>query len=773
MTSIMDSESSEVSTTTATAERRQQASEENATAVDVESSMPTASDGNGAVTSSTATDSVPMQTDGEGYPDASEVSSSKADVPRGAPFKMPLIGPRPGKQKVLKTGITPLPQCIELPRPSSSSGGGGDSESSDAAESTTTVSKPTPADVPYKEPPWSGVPDREYSFQVLKGGIIVSNIPLNKPYIIVGRKDDCDIVLEHPSISRYHAVVQFRVGEEPRASGFYLYDLDSTHGTYVNKQSARVRAQSYKRLKVGHMVKFGGSSRSFILEGPEDDQEDESELTVTEIKELRRKQEEEARQREAEAKAKAEANEAKEDDTGVDWGIGDDAEDEDPSSENPFALAGNNEDLYIDDPKKTLRGWFEREGYELQYNVEEKGYSHFVCTVELPIDTPSGDPVIAEASVKGKKKEAVVACALEACRILDQHGELRKACHEGRKRKEKNWEENDYYDSDEDTFLDRTGTIEKKREMRKKMARKETPEVDTYDTLLEKLRIVEEQIGQLQTKLEESKKASERAENEMDDSLEAFMSALKSRSLEDKAQRSRWRQELAGLLQERLRLTRIANIAKPAHLPPLTNALLRPQATGDGSGLKKLLPMTGSLKNRKKLVIPEPERRVATSSASQGGAEEEEEEEEDEEEEQQDKTRVTSQAGASAETEAQVSASTDDAMDEPRDYSKKSVTQQKDKEESEADMASSGDKPESKAMPAEVEKTPILIGPERPPMVLEFVKKTPRIMKTPEKKKKEGQKKSSFESSDDYVGWLPPEGQSGDGKTHLNAKYGY
>ena len=26
------------------------------------------------------------------------------------------------------------------------------------------------------------------------------------------------------------------------------------------------------------------------------------------------------------------------------------------------------------------------------------------------------------------------------------------------KRKKRNWEENDYYDSDEDTFLDRTGT---------------------------------------------------------------------------------------------------------------------------------------------------------------------------------------------------------------------------------------------------------------------------------------------------------------------------
>ncbi|XP_037274788.2 kanadaptin [Rhipicephalus microplus] len=750
---------SEVSTTTESSQLEH--ADEEATAIADSSSAPTQGD-NGAVSSSSASDNnpEPMQMDGEAT-DGSEVSSSKTDSSR-APFKMPLIGPRPGKQKVLKTGIKPLAQCIELLTPSSSAGSG---ERQDTAESATSSSKSTPTDVQYNEPPWSGVPDREYNFQVLKAGVIVSNFPLDKPYIVIGRKDDCDIVLEHPSISRYHAVVQFRTGE-PGTSGFYLYDLDSTHGTCVNKE--QVRARSYKRLRVGYMVKFGGSSRNFILEGPDDDQEDESDLTVTEIKELRKKQEEEARQREAEAKAKAEADKAKEDEGGVDWGLGDDAEDEDPSSENPFALAGNNEDLYIDDPKKTLRGWFEREGYELQYNVEEKGYSHFVCTVELPIDTATGAPAIAEASVKGKKKEAVIACALEACRILDQHGELRKSCHEARKRKEKNWEENDFYDSDEDTFLDRTGTIEKKREMRRKMAKKEATEVDTYDTLLEKLRIVEEQIGQVQAKLEESKRASERAENEADDSLEAFMNALKSRSLEDKTQRSRWRQELAGLLQERLRLTRVANIAKPAHLPPLTGALLKPLAKGEAQGSKKVLPMTGSLKNRKKLVMPEPERRVVACSSSQDGEEEDEEDEEQEGNE----DGVKTSTAASNDVESS-SHSADVAMDETS-YDNKRPPSQTTGDQGEKDVAKSKDKTPSEAKTEEAEKKPVIIGPERPPMVLEFVKKTPKIIRAPEKKNKEGQKKKhSFESSDDYVGWLPPEGQSGDGKTHLNAKYGY
>ena len=37
----------------------------------------------------------------------------------------------------------------------------------------------------------------------------------------------------------------------------------------------------------------------------------------------------------------------------------------------------------------------------------------------------SGEPVYAEGRVQGKKREAVLACALDACRILDSHDVLR------------------------------------------------------------------------------------------------------------------------------------------------------------------------------------------------------------------------------------------------------------------------------------------------------------------------------------------------------------
>lgn len=56
-----------------------------------------------------------------------------------------------------------------------------------------------------------------------------------------------------------------------------------------------------------------------------------------------------------------------------------------------------------------------------------------------------------------------------------------------RKRKSKNWEDEDFYDSDDDTFLDRTGAVEKKRLSRMKKAGKIEEKPETYDSLVRRI----------------------------------------------------------------------------------------------------------------------------------------------------------------------------------------------------------------------------------------------------------------------------------------------
>lgn len=139
----------------------------------------------------------------------------------------------------------------------------------------------------YIEPKWSMPPDAndKYSIEILKNGTIVETIvDLQKQsHWLIGKLPDNHIKMAHPTISRYHAVLQFRpvikndsdsddddIKEEEAAkkpeieSGWYLYDLNSTHGSFVNK--SRIPPKTYVRVRVGYMLKFGASTRRLILQ---------------------------------------------------------------------------------------------------------------------------------------------------------------------------------------------------------------------------------------------------------------------------------------------------------------------------------------------------------------------------------------------------------------------------------------------------------------------------------------------------------------------------
>ena len=56
-----------------------------------------------------------------------------------------------------------------------------------------------------------------------------------------------------------------------------------------------------------------------------------------------------------------------------------------------------------------------------------QSYYVYIVLCSLPVQSTGGEQVVAEATVKGKRREAIVQCALEACRLLDSYGMLRQA----------------------------------------------------------------------------------------------------------------------------------------------------------------------------------------------------------------------------------------------------------------------------------------------------------------------------------------------------------
>lgn len=67
--------------------------------------------------------------------------------------------------------------------------------------------------------------------------------------VIVGRGQECAISIAHPSVSRHHARI------EPSPTGYSVYDLHSTNGTYLNDQPiTQSRLADGDYLRVGNCI---------------------------------------------------------------------------------------------------------------------------------------------------------------------------------------------------------------------------------------------------------------------------------------------------------------------------------------------------------------------------------------------------------------------------------------------------------------------------------------------------------------------------------------
>ncbi len=80
-------------------------------------------------------------------------------------------------------------------------------------------------------------------------------IPLDKPFVTIGRSMDNDIILESGDVSRRHAHIKLRQG------AYVLADLGSTNGTWVNDQ----RVESEWVLHHGDRIRIAHFEMTFEL----------------------------------------------------------------------------------------------------------------------------------------------------------------------------------------------------------------------------------------------------------------------------------------------------------------------------------------------------------------------------------------------------------------------------------------------------------------------------------------------------------------------------
>ena len=143
-----------------------------------------------------------------------------------------------------------------------------------AASNSVTQADGTTITLKYHEPAEARKPSPRDSWKlfVFKGEDIVDTIELGtRSCWLVGRElAVVDLPAEHPSISKQHAVVQFRYTEKRNEFGDkigrvkpYLIDLESANGTKLNHE--KVPESRYLELRNKDMIQFGQSTREYVL----------------------------------------------------------------------------------------------------------------------------------------------------------------------------------------------------------------------------------------------------------------------------------------------------------------------------------------------------------------------------------------------------------------------------------------------------------------------------------------------------------------------------
>ena len=98
------------------------------------------------------------------------------------------------------------------------------------------------------------------SFRVNKGLEGISTFPIDRPSVTAGNSDAVDIKLENRFVSRRHFQVRFK------SDVFYISDLGSTNGTYLNGR--KLNPNEEQILRNGDKVGLGVDEVLLVFSGP-------------------------------------------------------------------------------------------------------------------------------------------------------------------------------------------------------------------------------------------------------------------------------------------------------------------------------------------------------------------------------------------------------------------------------------------------------------------------------------------------------------------------
>ncbi|KAF8264761.1 SMAD/FHA domain-containing protein [Lactarius quietus] len=141
-----------------------------------------------------------------------------------------------------------------------------------AATNTVKNSDGTSTLLKYNEPPEARKPLVGWRLYVFKGEeqLELLHIHRQSAYLVGRDRMVADIPLEHPSCSKQHAVIQYRLVPQKDELGVskpmikpFVIDLESTNGTHVNGEA--IPTSRYYELKASDVLKFGTSNREYVL----------------------------------------------------------------------------------------------------------------------------------------------------------------------------------------------------------------------------------------------------------------------------------------------------------------------------------------------------------------------------------------------------------------------------------------------------------------------------------------------------------------------------